>query len=278
MNHSEVISQVSKSNSKNHKISDKKGNFRVGEITRATVDSGACTTIAPPSSFPNTPSFWTPKVGRVYGACGGEVVKNIGTKTVNYETENHMNYSIDFEVGDKITKPLIAVSEQCSRGRGVFFGPGPKFEAYIVHDPDVFCCYKGPITPIYLRNGTYEIDIREKYVTQIGGFDDDSSVDENSGPGGDSIELVPDGAPEPGVADKIPVVEPISEPLVDNRKTPHEGAVTDPYSSPCHESVPVRLLNAPSAPTQQQIDEHNASMHIPYRSWCPICVLSLIHI
>ena len=72
-----------------------------------------------------------------------------------------MNYSVDFEIGDKITKPLIAVSEQCSKKRGVFFGPAPKYESFIVYDPDVFCCYKGPITPINLRNGTYEIDIKE---------------------------------------------------------------------------------------------------------------------
>ena len=80
-------------------------------VTRATIDSGACTTIAPPSEFPNTPMFWTPKVGKIYGACGGESVKNIGTKTVDYETENHNTYKLDFRIGDKITKPLIAVSD-----------------------------------------------------------------------------------------------------------------------------------------------------------------------
>ena len=77
---------------------DNKGKTRIsGAITRATVDSGACTTIAPPSAFPNTPMHATPKVGKVYGACGGEAVTNIGSKLVQYQTENHKTRNIEFE-------------------------------------------------------------------------------------------------------------------------------------------------------------------------------------
>ena len=103
---------------------------------------------------------------------------------------------------------------------------------------------------------------------------DDDSSDDDSGPGGDAVDLVPDGAPEPVVSNNVPNVEfsNKSNPVVDNRKTAHEGPVVDPYNSTCHESLPVKLLRAPYAPTQQQIDEHNACMHIPYRSWCPICI------
>ena len=109
-----------------HNNISKKGHLRIaGAVTRATIDSGACTTIAPPSSFPNTPIHWTPKVGKVYGACGGEAVKNIGNKTVNYQASKK-DFKIEFEIGDKITKPLIAVSDLCGRGNAVFFGPGPK--------------------------------------------------------------------------------------------------------------------------------------------------------
>ena len=102
-----------------------------GDITRATIDSGACTTIAPPHAFPHAHIHWTPKVGKTYGACGGEAVKNIGTKTVRCKTETNKHIDIDFEIGDKITKPLIAVSDECARGNAVFFGPGPSFKSYI---------------------------------------------------------------------------------------------------------------------------------------------------
>ena len=53
------------------------------------------------------------------------------------------------------------MSDECSRGNSVFFGPAPKFESFIIRDPEAFVCYKGPVTPIKLRNGTYEISIRE---------------------------------------------------------------------------------------------------------------------
>ena len=103
----------------------KKGKTRIGIVTRATIDSGACTTIAPPSAFPNTDMFWTSRVGKVYGACGGESVKNIGTKSVEFETENHKTEHIDFDIGDKITKPLIAVSNLAEKGKAVFLVPPP---------------------------------------------------------------------------------------------------------------------------------------------------------
>ncbi len=130
----------------------------------------------------------------MYGACGGEAVTNIGSKLVQYNTENHKIRNIEFEIGDNIAKPLIAVSDETARGNAVFFGPGPKFESMIIHDPDAFCCFKGPITYIKLRNGTYEIDIREQYRSEIGNIDGSSDSNADEGPGAQAVEVVPGSA------------------------------------------------------------------------------------
>ena len=236
------------------------------------MDSGACTTIAPPSAFPNTPIHWTPKVGRVYGACGGEVVKNIGSKTVHFKTDDDKSFNTEFEIGDKITKPLIAVSHECSKGKAVFFGPGPKYESMIIEDPSALCVYSGPVTHVKLRNGTYELDMREQYSRDLNNIDGGNSSDEG-GPEGDAVEHVPDGAQQPVVVDSIPDVVPISDPLVDNR-VDRDRVHRDPYmeQTVSCEGPEVRVMPAPFVPSPEQVAKHNASMHLPYRSWCPICV------
>ena len=45
------------------------------------------------------------------------------------------------------------------------------------------------------------------------------------------------------------------------------------YDSIDPEEAIIRIQNCPSKPTQKEVDEHYAS-HLPYRSWCPICVQS----
>ena len=139
----------------------------------------------------------------------------------------------------------------------------------IIHDPEAFCCYKGPVTPIKLRNGTYEIDIREKYDMDIGNIDNESDSDNAEGPGDQPVELVPDGAPHAVTNDGVPNVQPMSSPIVDNRRS---SVTVDPYTGTSHESAQVKVMRAPTAPTPAQIEIHNASMHLPYRNWCPICV------
>ena len=38
------------------------------------------------------------------------------------------------------------------------------------------------------------------------------------------------------------------------------------------EEVQVRVGRKPDEPTEQEIEEHFARNHVPFRSWCPICV------
>ena len=108
-----------------------------------TVDSGACDSIAPPETFKNTPITRTSDYGKSYGACGGEDVTNLGTKFVKALIQNGNILDIPFQVGDKITRPLTAVSQLALQGKSIWFGKGPKFESYIIEDPDAFVVFKG---------------------------------------------------------------------------------------------------------------------------------------
>ena len=65
-------------------------------------------------------------------------MKNIGSKQVKCLTGSGTIHEYTFQVCDKITKPLLAVSKICESGKGVWMGPGPKYEAFIVDDPDAF--------------------------------------------------------------------------------------------------------------------------------------------
>ena len=38
-----------------------------------------------------------------------------------------------------------------------------------------------------------------------------------------------------------------------------------------HEEAQTRVLPDPGEPTASQVEDHRASGHIPYRSWCPEC-------
>ena len=38
------------------------------------------------------------------------------------------------------------------------------------------------------------------------------------------------------------------------------------------ENPHVKVIKSPEAPTAEEIEKHNASGHVPFRSWCPICV------
>ena len=111
------------------KTAEIKGNAR--KITPVTVDSGACDSIVPPPMFPNTPIKKHNEVGRTYGACGGETVTNVGVKDVRCLMSDGSSKSLKFQVGDKITRGLLAVSQLASSGAGVWFGPGPEYESFI---------------------------------------------------------------------------------------------------------------------------------------------------
>ena len=64
-------------------------------------------------------------------------------------------------MGDLITRGLLSVSQLCSMGAGVWFGPAPEFKSFIVWDRESFVAAAGPKTNIIMKNGTYMIPIKE---------------------------------------------------------------------------------------------------------------------
>ena len=62
-----------------------------------TVDSGACDSIAHHSAFPNTNTTVAHEYGKIYGACGGEAVQNMGTKEVHCVTNNGKYSNLSFK-------------------------------------------------------------------------------------------------------------------------------------------------------------------------------------
>ena len=141
-----------------------------------TVDSGACDAVCPPGYFVNTETNTkNHDYGHAYGACGGETVRNIGSKFVQLSTETGTQ-SYEFQIGDKLTKPLLAVSKICESGKAVFFGPGPRYESYILNDPEAIAIGNGTKTSIVLHNGTYISQAHEAYKAKgsLGPIDDDT--------------------------------------------------------------------------------------------------------
>ena len=59
------------------------GFVAAGSPETATIDSGACDSIAPPQAFKNSKTIKTNEFGKTYGACGGETVTNVGYKKVS---------------------------------------------------------------------------------------------------------------------------------------------------------------------------------------------------
>ena len=53
---------------------------------------------------------------------------------------------------------------------------------------------------------------------------------------------------------------------------PDGGDASDTADSPDAETAEARFLPGPQDPTQSQAEDHRASGHIPFRSWCSECV------
>ena len=114
------------------------------EIGLLTIDSGACDSIIPPPGmFKNTPLSRPSDQGRTYGACGGEAVINLGCKNAKCITHDGI-HTLPFQVGDRITRGLLAVSQLASLGAGIWLGPAPEYKSYIVWGKNAFIAAAGP--------------------------------------------------------------------------------------------------------------------------------------
>ena len=130
------------------------------EVQLITVDTGACDAIVPPEVFKHTQAARHKDYGTKYRACGGETVTNLGVKHVNCLFNEGVSKTIPFQIGDKIIKGLLAASQLAHLGAGLWFGPAPAYESWIIWDKDAFVASAGHKTKIVLKNGTYHVPIR----------------------------------------------------------------------------------------------------------------------
>ena len=56
---------------------------------------------------------------------------------------------------------MLSVSSVCETGKFVVFGPAPKFESYVLDDPNAYMVSNGKKTYIDLINGTYSMECSE---------------------------------------------------------------------------------------------------------------------
>ena len=192
-------------------------------IEYLTIDSGACDSIAHPTAFANTPLHQTPESGKQYGACGGETVTNMGEKTVKCLTRTGKLIQSRFQVGNKITKNIMAVSQLCSMGYSVVFGPGPQYDAYICTHPDTFvCCPDEDKIPINLHNGVYVLPVRELISSNIlaGAGEEDEAEATPSAPSGAARSSNDAAPPSPDVSS--PLVDAYNPGAAEEHQEDHE--------------------------------------------------------
>ena len=157
----------------------------------------------PPPMFPNTKIDKHNEVGRTYGACGGETVTNLGLKNVKCLLSDGTTKQLKFQVGDKITRGLLAVSQLAASGAGTWFGPGPEYQSFVVWDKDAQVISNKTKVPINLHNGTYQMGIIESSSgtlanAGLNGAEDEGYSPMSPGPGGEVTPVGGDVAPDPG--------------------------------------------------------------------------------
>ena len=215
-------------------------------VETCALDSGACEAVLSPQAFSNTNTVKGANTGMKYLACGGEKVTNLGEKHVAATDSEGNLLKLTFQCTDKITRNLAAASKICESGKGVYLGPGPDYTAYILHRPDMVKLGSGPKTPLGLRNGVYEFNLRELVPR-----------------GGDLCGGEPQGTgyePQPiPLAEDDPYSDAHISQSVDDIGDDHDGDAKGPkdceMSAPKYQA-PVKTIKDPCLPSQKEIDEH----------------------
>ena len=274
-------------------------------VETVALDSGACEAVLAPHAFKNTDKLNTKSNGTKYLACGGEKVTNTGEKRVVATDSEGNVLRLNFQCTDKITRNLAAASKICETGKGIWLGPGPKFEAFIAHKPETVNFGRGPKTPVGLRNGVYEFNLRELITNRKPNLHDKSEENSHHFAGyqpyrrelcaGEvapkAIEMARNDPYEHAGGSTSQSIDTDEEnkdyqtkPKFLHRSAPGgnapEGGKHGPVKefpdgfemcSPC-EQAPVQVIRDPCKPSQKEIDEHYACGHAPFRDWCDICI------
>ena len=76
-------------------------------------------------------------------------------------------------------------------------------------------------------------------------------------------------APPPRVKEGFSAVREAPPPSLKGDDAPGEGDCEPAENA---EPANLRAMRAPRSPTQQEVDDHQAAGHTPYRNWCRACV------
>ena len=105
------------------------------------------------------------------------------------DNNNPIIKTIKFPVGDLVTRGLLAVSQVCALGAGVWFGPGSEFRSCIVWDKEAFVASAGPKTELTMKNCTYLLPSREVFKNDvIGGVEGEAEPLPGQEPGSGSAD------------------------------------------------------------------------------------------
>ena len=148
-----------------------------------------------------------------------------------------------------------------------------------IHNPSDVNLGNGPKTPINLKNGVYELKVRE--ISHSQDLCAEEAVFEPSALSASPAPLAPAVADPYGGAASADTGAPIvreSESESDKESESREGEIVERaegenIDAPI-EAAPVRVVPNPMLPSQEDIDKHFCSGHSPFRSWCDICVKS----
>ena len=60
--------------------------------------------------------------------------------------------------------------------------------------------------------------------------------------------------------------------MLGSERAEHEQVIEEELAEGDGEGAEVRIAKKPRLPTELEVEQHYAAGHVPYRSWCPICV------
>lgn len=107
------------------------GIFHVGKAENRKISimiySGAGESVMPCNMFDDYETIQTNKTGYRYQAANGGQITNLGEKRLNLALENGDTRGFQFQVTDKVTRPLGAVSRITSKGNIVHFEMGNSY-------------------------------------------------------------------------------------------------------------------------------------------------------
>ena len=114
-------------------------------------DSGACAHVAPANVFalaidPTEKS----KAGHNYFGAGGDPLKNLGSQRVSARDASGQLLTLEFDIVDKVTKPLASVHSIAKKGNAVVFEDDG---GYVLHKAS------GKKTPLRLEGKLYYLDL-----------------------------------------------------------------------------------------------------------------------